>query len=137
MGSGLQRVAKLCGGITVTARGKTVHYDANSKRIAMTPTEQIERLRQLEKAATPGPVAVSWYQFGGDSIPQFETIAEGGIAQDDADYELYCAARNALPALLDIAEAASWLMEDTDDLDRIDKGFEKLDAALSRLGEVK
>jgi len=27
MGDGLKRVAKLCGGLTVTSKGETVHYD--------------------------------------------------------------------------------------------------------------
>jgi hypothetical protein len=31
MGKGLQRVAAICGGLTVTAKGETVHYDANGK----------------------------------------------------------------------------------------------------------
>lgn len=79
----------------------------------MTPTEQIERLRELHRKAHAHKQGIN------------------SPAATDLDIALW----HMLPALLDVAEAAAWLMADTDDLDRIDKGFEKLDAALSRLVE--
>lgn len=33
MGDGLKRVAKQCGGLTVTAQGKTARYNANGERL--------------------------------------------------------------------------------------------------------
>lgn len=115
----------------------------------MTPTEQIERLRQLEKAATPGPW--KWLNLSGkpgkDEPVYGEKAARPPLLmcygyphyadfhQDaNANAALIAAARNLLPAFLDIAEAAMWLTADDDNLADIDKGFAKLTAALSRLG---
>ena len=71
----------------------------------------VEQLRQLEQAATPGPWGAAdggsfggwWLSINGD--PSNRTLAavpEGYLP----DAELIAAARNCLPALLDIAEAA-------------------------------
>lgn len=68
----------------------------------MTPAlrELIERIDELYAKATQcESVEVSWYPLlDGSRHPQFET-ERGGIAQEEADYELYCELRNAWPAL--------------------------------------
>ncbi len=67
----------------------------------------IARLRALHEAATPGP----WFGGPGESVyageehPRGSYIADTfGVGGDDA--ALIAAMRNALPALLDVAEAA-------------------------------
>lgn len=75
----------------------------------MINAQKIAKMRRMLATATPSSdVHVIWYPErlrDGTMIkhPQFETEI-GGIAQADADYELYCAARNMLPELLDIIE---------------------------------
>lgn len=81
---------------------------------------RIEELRRLEQAATPGP----WSEFceSGDWWVARKD-AEGGplesvcdsntnIWADQDDIELMIAARNALPALLRVAEAAREVCND-------------------------
>ena len=79
----------------------------------------VEQLRQLEQAATPGewqpyftghgdPYVVGGERHGGPIFPQDirAEVSKAGDSYGRADAELIAAARNALPALLDIAEAA-------------------------------
>jgi hypothetical protein len=85
-------------------------------------TDAITKLRALHEAATPGP----WRQDDGGADdwivagPCGEFIADIGWlgavnsdapARPDEDSALIAAARNALPALLDIAEAARAYLE--------------------------
>jgi len=44
MGDGLRRVAKQCGGITVSAGGKTVRYDGDGNKIDEPPYIIVERV---------------------------------------------------------------------------------------------
>lgn len=88
----------------------------------MTPREAIARLRELERAATPGPWAVR------DGDDYWKVIQRGGHRHDTAfsdgtaggEYSPDCsdetrdfliAARNALPALLDVAAAAQAFLD--------------------------
>jgi hypothetical protein len=69
----------------------------------------IERLRELEAAATPGPWAWRSRSIDGPTgrwIAYLPTEGEGLT-----DVELIAATRNALPALLDVAEAARQLID--------------------------
>ena len=91
----------------------------------------LERLRELEAAATPGP----WeYEHIGQSVYKTpigngEKICdirgwgwllhkhetdEAREAEQDANAEFITLSRNALPLLLAVAEAAKWVMETTD-----------------------
>lgn len=77
----------------------------------------IERLRRLEKAATKGP----WFEYVGEACVEGVEYHKGGepepfpdrITYDGAfrgvDVALLCEVRNALPALLRVAEAADEL----------------------------
>jgi len=69
----------------------------------MTTDSTIDRLRELEKAATPGP----WMTAGeeGNMVLAPEEAVAGWMVSDDA--ALIVESRNALPALLAVAEAAS------------------------------
>lgn len=72
----------------------------------------IDRLRELERAATEGPWR--WLDGNGDDDDEIqdgrgEMVATGfrdDLLPDITDGRLCAAARNALPALLDVAEAA-------------------------------
>jgi hypothetical protein len=120
----------------------------------MTAQEKIAELRRLEQAATKTPWKISkmgsiWsgelsIDERGQSrgIDKFsKVLIDHGVMDDcsitKGDMKLIAAARNSLPALLEVAEAAMWLTADDDSLADIDKGFAKLTAALSRLAEVK
>ena len=77
------------------------------------------RLRELENAATPGPwvtVMTDWSPGNSSVVPQ---NAPGVIAVEiaTADAALIAAARNALPLLLDVADAARALLTDQDSLE--------------------
>jgi hypothetical protein len=65
MGDGLKRVAKLCGGLTVTANGKTVRYDANGKR---KPKKKAHRREPKPKptALTRSQLIYMWKIDGGN-----------------------------------------------------------------------
>lgn len=85
----------------------------------------IQELRRMEKEGTPRP----WYstEFGIGTKHNSGNVAgdyEQGQCCSHADGELLCAARNALPKLLDIAEAGEKLAEAVraikDDLDSCD-----------------
>lgn len=105
----------------------------------------VDRLRQLEQAATPGPWKADCVEDPneptGDGDEQYVFRPEVGhqvcayYDSDSADAELIAAMRNALPALLDVAEAAEraqsllgWSARE--DVER------DLCAALDRLREV-
>ena len=66
-----------------------------------------EKLRALLAEATPGPYAVSRYRHGGGRVSD-EATGRVLIADlyNEADRELWIAAVNALPALLDVLDAA-------------------------------
>ncbi len=64
----------------------------------------IEELRELERKATPGP----WV----DAFEVIEHADDGGVDLDVKNASLVVAARNALPVLLDVAEAALVAMRD-------------------------
>lgn len=78
----------------------------------------IARLRELLKAGTPGPWA---YVFDGDGYaltdspdvprgrmtPDPSRVVQIGETHDEPDAALIAAAINALPALLDVVEAAN------------------------------
>ena len=74
----------------------------------------VEKLRELTRAATPGP----WVDGAGDIFAE-DTLGEDGMVRDGEcevascysrnrieDEALIVAMRNALPALLDVVEAA-------------------------------
>ena len=115
----------------------------------MTPTEQIERLRQLEKAATPRPWSwgiVDSVQLGSEGIvnePEkvvvFCNSGRGSGEPSEEDHQLISAARNSLPALLDVASAAAEIeaARSTLNLECLLGACDVLRAALSRLGDVK
>jgi hypothetical protein len=71
--------------------------------------DALKRLRALEKAATPGPWAVedgkSVVAMFGD-VDVYAQSVSSTRAVDESDAALVAAARNALPLLLDVAEAA-------------------------------
>jgi len=52
MGDGLKRVAKQCGGITVSAGGKTVRYDGDGNKIDEPPYIIVERV-EIDKKYNP------------------------------------------------------------------------------------
>lgn len=63
-----------------------------------------KKLIALSEKATPyHDVEVMWYHYKDIGHPQFETD-KGGIAQEKADYEFYCAAVNWVRSLLSAAE---------------------------------
>ena len=72
----------------------------------------VEQLRQLEQAATPGPWAKDAPMMSQRDeryvgmLPRGDGYMHVMVAPDAATAELIAAMRNALPALLDIAEAA-------------------------------
>jgi hypothetical protein len=82
-------------------------------------TDVVARLRQLEAAATPGPWSVRPYWFEVDGEPAHSEViigedrySDGRVLprrlreeMDNDNAALIVAARNALPQLLDIAEA--------------------------------
>lgn len=90
--------------------------------VAAAMTDTLARLRQLEAAATPGPW--KWRELN-----------------SPADADLIIAARNALPRLLDIAEAAPDVLEvlaafhpmDADEPCHIYEAFTRLRVALAAL----
>lgn len=83
----------------------------------------LSRLRAAHEAATPGPWRDTFDKDGNnngevyavDGYDDMRSVADVRGDRYDADARLVCLARNALPALLDVAEAAE---------------------ALARLGEV-
>lgn len=90
-------------------------------------------LRRLIEAATPCEyVAVSWYTFNGYNHPQFEG-ERGQIAQEAADYELYAAARNALPWLLARIEKLEAALRGV--VRVADRATDEFDAARAALAE--
>ena len=74
----------------------------------------VEQLRQLEQAATPAPWEHNTHPMVAAAVdaqqPDNEFLWRPVLHRDDFasedDYRLIAAMRNALPALLDIAEAA-------------------------------
>ncbi len=105
----------------------------------------IDRLKELEKAATS--VQWKWYppnddgeiiiEFSGASGTQdwggLRVCPNGGSKrQYEADTELVAAARNALPALLKVAEAAKAYLHAGSAATCVD-ARSKLDAALAEL----
>ncbi len=97
----------------------------------------IERLSELERAATPGPWHVKaasdgcwWLILEGGPL-----VASGFTERvENADY--IAASRNALPALLEVARAAETLVFDAPHDDERGPAEEALHAALSALDEV-
>ncbi len=75
----------------------------------------IEKLTDLERAATPGPWTFDGDRWGGDIYgpdPEADYVAvdHEGISpsvRHAPDGELIAASRNALPALLEVARAAA------------------------------
>lgn len=113
----------------------------------MTPLERIARLRALSKAATPGQWAWEWEDKSvlalyGPRRDETHVLwaqvcsacAERGwrcTAPSDEDSSLIAESRNALDALLDVAEAAQKFREsNTPYPGRL---YDKLEAALDRL----
>lgn len=100
----------------------------------------IDRLRELEAAATPGPW--QWLDSGGDPDEddelqdgRGEMVASGfrdDILPEITDGRLCAEARNHLSALLDVAEAARALL-DPSAPGRHTERREALRAALERL----
>ena len=90
-----------------------------------------DELRRLEKAATPGPWAVESDGVYNDTR-SYMVVPLGDSEQDDADAALIAAMRNALPALLDVAEAAQAVCG-TDNISTAH--WDALDAALTKLKE--
>lgn len=88
----------------------------------------IERLRELEKAATPGP----WDEDDIGDITGLHGRCVCDFVPMAADRGLIAANRNALPALLDVAEAAANCRTRGDSLD-----WKALDKALADLKAVK
>lgn len=77
----------------------------------MTMADRVAELRELEKAATPGPWAAEdtrgqrdWHGF--DTGFTIRHGTHGHYGWDQADAAVAVGARNALPALLDVVEAA-------------------------------
>lgn len=105
----------------------------------------LDRLRELEQAATPGPwnASMDTHPAHVARLGQWEVYGRryvsGVVARDAA---LIAEARNALPALLDIAEAARAVMEEWDELgptgtmDTVTR-HHALRTALARLDEAK
>lgn len=79
----------------------------------MTTSDEIARLRGLLERATPDLSTVHrWhadggavYEADGDGIGAFVDVAAHGVTAEDRA-EFVVAMRNALPALLDVADAA-------------------------------
>lgn len=72
----------------------------------MIPQEKLDELRELEKAASPGPWRPDVYEASGYT-PTFDLNNRrypGEFYQAKKDSELIAGARNALPALLDEVE---------------------------------
>ena len=106
----------------------------------------IERLKELDAAATPGP----WTLNLGDDGQYVEThdrprgmdprlwdgivvVVSGPTDEADPDGELIAAMRNALPALLAVAEAAANLFT----AKYLSVAMSELDDALAALDEVQ
>lgn len=119
----------------------------------------IERLRKLLAEATPGPLEHrehdGQHAICGASLwvgePDGMPPTVGDMARVAADFALHAAAVNALPALLDVAEAARAYTEAlrrqhdasgdavlhwSKSAKRITETWATLDAALRRLDEV-
>ncbi len=74
----------------------------------------IEKLRELEKAATPGPwVEVDEYLVWSIQTPDRLQIARLPCAETNRDPHLIATTRNLLPELLDVVEAAENIMSRT------------------------
>lgn len=90
----------------------------------------LERLRALEQAATPGP----WkHDLGNADVEgprpeRAEVCVRGEHGNYHANLELIAAVRNALPLLLDVAEAVERFRDDADG-----EGWDEVRAALERL----
>ena len=73
------------------------------------------RLRELEKAATPGPWRVGAIEptaivvgdaWRGQVLARLDLTNQGSVGFTEADRTLIAESRNALPLLLDVADAA-------------------------------
>lgn len=98
----------------------------------------LERLRELEKAATPGPWTVAGPGEYGDRWiiqrypPQSHIASSDDRSDIGPDFSLIAAARNALPDLLAVVEAAR-LFVNADEQMFVMRHRRALRAALERL----
>jgi len=117
----LSRVGDPCGNARVTARvGFLPHLLAGGVvslvGVKGDDMKIIERLRELEKQATAGPLVVDYDKRDGgvDQIVECRsdrtlTVAFGTSNGNEYDLPLLAETRNALPAMLAVAEAAERL----------------------------
>jgi hypothetical protein len=99
----------------------------------------IEDLRRLEREASFGPwVRDDFKVFGRGGRAGQVVICETVYSDREIDFDLIVAARNSLPALIDIAEAARRLNPPGDcarDCEKCANAYEALEAALSKLSK--
>ena len=74
----------------------------------------LERLKELSQQATPGPCKVITLEFNEESgdiryVVEFQGVKSGSVPEA----RRLEAGINALPALLEVAEAAKWVRETT------------------------
>lgn len=99
--------------------------------------DTIARLRALEAEATPGPWTFSEWEDGVVTVDRvhddgLDPVAIMAAGTTDSDAALTAASRNALPALLDVAEAARAFRDGTYAGGRAYSGGDLI-AALARL----
>ncbi len=117
--------------------------------------DAIARLRALHEAATPAPWDAA--AIGGRKVPAAVFVADRDVAhvytgtgpgrmvaqafaEDEghiANAALIAAMRNALPALLDVAEAAAVIAQWTTLIEPLDHDITMMRNALAKLDEVK
>lgn len=105
----------------------------------------IERLKELQAAATPGPWVVGGSYTVRTMRSSLDWIARmrdrhhsHADSEDAANAKLIVTAINALPALLEVAEAAKWVRETTNHAYVLNQAavkgaLKRLDAALANL----
>jgi hypothetical protein len=86
MGAGLRRVAKQCGGLTVTAGGGTVRYDADGQKEGQGMAEK--RLKEIEADAR-----IPDFPYDGNSPVILDLIAEVRRLRDDLKFAKSAAER--------------------------------------------
>ena len=103
----------------------------------------LEKLKELQEAATPGP----WDREGFYNVLRiakksldWELVnpTEDTLMPDEKDAEYIVTLHNALPALIEVAEAAKWVRETTNHAYVLNQAavkgaLKRLDAALAKL----
>lgn len=110
-----------CGDYSENAKCKFKKEDGSCWVARSNPMPDTKELRELEKAATPGPWEVEqqrdgeewWFDDGHFLIKTGPEPCDWNVAmheENEADARFIAAARNAMPGLLDEVERERWTM---------------------------